>query len=217
MPPCQHVIWDWNGTLLDDVQACADAINILLSRRSLPQVTLDEYLNVFDFPVRDYYLKLGFDFETEKWDLLAREYHAAYARTSAGCGLRTGTKSILDTLQKQGIGLSILSACELGLLKRMMAERGILDYFDHIYGLSDLYAHSKLELGHALIRDTGLSPGNAVLVGDTTHDHEVARAMGVRCLLMAGGHQATRKLTTLGCPVVPDYPRLIEQILKGPA
>lgn len=200
----RHVVWDWNGTLLDDVQACVDAINILLSRRSLPVVTKEQYLNVFDFPVRNYYLRLGFDLERENWHALAVEYHEAYARTAALCELRAGAAQTLALLKARGISCSVLSACELSLLRQMMTERGILEYFEHVYGLSNLYAHSKLALGHDMLAQTGMTAGSSVLVGDTTHDFEVAEALGLPCLLMTGGHQATVKLLQCNCPIAPD-------------
>ena len=208
----RHIIWDWNGTLLDDVQACADAINILLARREMPAITLEQYLTVFDFPVRNYYLKLGFDFTRDRWDDVAVEYHKAYAQTSAASPLRHGTFTALNQLKARGIGISVLSACELRLLKRMMTQRGILDHFEHIYGLSDLFAHSKLDLGHALLKQASLSQADTLMVGDTTHDYEVAQALGIPCLLMSGGHQAESKLTGLGCPVLPDYDGVIDHI-----
>ena len=208
----RHIIWDWNGTLLDDVQACADAINILLARREMPAITLEQYLNVFAFPVRNYYLKLGFDFTRDRWNDVAVEYHEAYAQTSAASPLRHGTSAALTLLKTRGIGVSVLSACELRLLKSMMAQRGILEHFEHIYGLSDLFAHSKLDLGHALLKHAGLSQADTLMVGDTTHDHEVAQALGIPCLLMSGWHQAESKLTGLGCPVLPDYDGVIDHI-----
>lgn len=210
----RHIIWDWNGTLLDDVQACADAINILLARRGMPAITLEQYLNVFAFPVRNYYLKLGFDFTRDRWDDVAVEYHKAYAQTSATSPLRPGTFAALNLLKARGIGISVLSACELRLLKNMMAQRGVLDYFEHIYGLSDLFAHSKLDLGRALLKHAGLSPMDTLMIGDTSHDHEVAQALGIPCLLMSGGHQAETKLTGLGCRILPDYDRVISHILE---
>lgn len=212
----KHVIWDWNGTLLNDVQACADAINILLARRRLPPLTLQQYLDIFDFPVRNYYLRLGFDFTRENWDAVAIEYHEAYAKTSLGSPLRLGTKAILDALRDAGVGVSVLSACELVLLKRMMEERGIIQYFEHIYGLTNLYAASKIDLGHTFLNNTGLSRSDTLMIGDTTHDYEVAQAMGIPCVLMSGGHQAVHKLTPLGCPVVADLNDVLSHIL-GPA
>lgn len=214
MATVRHIIWDWNGTLLDDQQACVDAINMLLARRQLPQVTTQHYLNIFDFPVRNYYLKLGFDFSKEDWDAVAVEYHAAYASTSPGAPLRAGTRAALETLKERGIGLSVLSACELTLLKRMMSERGIIDFFEHIYGLTDLFANSKLDLGHTFLRKTGIPREGTLLIGDTIHDHEVAQGLGIACLLMTGGHQAESKLTRLGCPVVNDLNGVLKQVTR---
>jgi len=197
----RHVIWDWNGTLLDDAQACVDALNLMLSRRNMPTLTREEYRDVFDFPIRDYYLKVGFDFTRDDWNALTEEYHAIYAELSRDSQLRPHARRILDGLIGRGCGLSVLSACEDAMLKRMMDERGILGCFAHIYGRSDFQAHSKVALGRTLLADTGIVPASALLVGDTTHDFEVAQAMGVRCLLMTGGHQAEARLRRCNCPV----------------
>jgi len=40
------------------------------------------------------------------------------------------------------------------------------------------------------------------LIGDTVHDYEVAREIGAKCLLIAGGHQSIEKLTACGVPVL---------------
>lgn len=210
-----HIIWDWNGTLLDDMQACVDAINILLKNRKLPAISCEQYLEVFDFPVRDYYLKLGFDFSKHDWDEVAQDYHKAYAITSAASPLRQGTQAMLATLKAKGLGLSILSACELKILKRMVSERHILPYFEHIYGLDDLYASSKIDLGHTLFKNTGLKKDRVLMVGDTTHDYEVAKALGIPCLLMAGGHQSRRKLAALDCPMVSDLAGVIDYLINA--
>ena len=58
----KHIVWDWNGTLLNDNWLAIKAINILLKRYNLPLITLEQYLAVFTFPVIDYYKELGFDF-----------------------------------------------------------------------------------------------------------------------------------------------------------
>jgi len=213
----RHVVWDWNGTLLDDVQACVDAINILLAHRSLPTVSRQQYLDVFDFPVRNYYLRIGFNLDKEDWHSLAVEYHRAYALTSANCPLREGAIQTLDRFRGAGIALSVLSACEISLLRKMMRERGILDYFEHVYGLSDLYAHSKVSLGHSMLEKAGLPRHSTLLVGDTLHDFEVAAALGVPCLLMSGGHQSEVKLRRCDCPILPNMEAVHRHITARPA
>ena len=96
----------------------------------------------------------------------------------------------------------------------MMTERGILHFFGRIYGLSNLYAHSKVDLGHTLLAESGIPTAGTLLVGDTTHDFEVASALGVTCLLMTGGHQSEAKLATCGCPITHSLAGVLEFILK---
>lgn len=198
----QHVIWDWNGTLLDDVEACVGAINPLLRQRGLPCLRPSSYRAKFGFPVKEYYARLGFDMAAEDWDVLARAFHRHYARTSRSAPLRAGAMATLRFLRARGIAMSVLSASERSILKRMLCVHGIAGFFDHIYGLDDLYAGSKLELGRKLVRSIGVAPGCTLLVGDTRHDFEVARDMRCHCVLMTGGHQSASRLRSCGCAMI---------------
>ena len=56
------IIWDWNGTLLNDMELCVHTINEMLQKRNLHELSVDEYKEVFSFPVKDYYQKIGFDY-----------------------------------------------------------------------------------------------------------------------------------------------------------
>jgi phosphoglycolate phosphatase len=200
----RHIIWDWNGTLLDDAHACVAAINQMLEKRRLPLVDIHQYQDIFGFPVKDYYLTLGFDFTKDSWDSVAREYHDIYGVTSVQAPLREGSLEILRRLRARGVPMSILSACELSILEKMLNERGIRSFFEHIRGLSNLYATSKTDLGHALLVEIGIPPAQVLLIGDTLHDCEVAQELGCECLLVAGGHQSERRLARCGCEVVSD-------------
>ncbi len=205
----KHLLWDWNGTLLDDVDACVVALNVLLRRRGLPAVNRARYVEVFDFPVRDYYRTMGFDLSSENWDAVALEFHAAYAESAATAPLRLHAARVLRQLRDTGWRHSILSASEQGLLMQMVSERGILDAFDHILGREDFQAHSKIEQGHRLLATLGLAPCEVLLIGDTGHDREVARAIGCRCLLVANGHCDPARLAACGAPIVHDLPEVI--------
>jgi phosphoglycolate phosphatase len=212
MQRIQHVIWDWNGTLLDDLHACVTTINRMLGRRSLPLLDSTRYREVFGFPVQDCYRVLGFDLESEDWDDISREFHAIYEETSSSSGLRDGVIDVLDQIRQRGSGMSVLSACERNLLARMLHSRGVAHAFHRVYGLSNLYAASKVDLGRELLRELDIPPSGVVLVGDTTHDFDVSVAIGCRCVLMAGGHQPEWKLKQCGCPVVSGPHHLLEAL-----
>jgi phosphoglycolate phosphatase len=65
------IIWDWNGTLLNDVEVAINSINRLLYDRNLVPLTLERYLDVFTFPVQDYYEVIGFDLINEPFEIPA--------------------------------------------------------------------------------------------------------------------------------------------------
>lgn len=207
-PRIRYLIWDWNGTLLDDVFACITALNVLLHRERLPRIGLSRYRAVFRFPVRNYYEMLGFQLTAEEWNRVAAEYHRIYARTAALAPLRAGIPAVLRRLDRQGIPSAVLSASEIGILRAMINERHLAGRFAQIAGLPNRFAHSKLEAGRALIKKIPVPPQDALLIGDTDHDYEVARALQCRCLLLAGGHQSVARLRACGCPVITDIRRL---------
>jgi len=215
MSRLRHILWDWNGTLLDDVAACVCAINRMLRRRGLPEIGEALYRERFGFPVRNYYAALGFNLAAEDWDALAREFHAHYAETARGAPLRAGAAEALAALSARGVPMSVLSACEQSILERMLAERGLDGHFERVRGLSDLYAGSKRELGRRLLRELALPPEAVVLVGDTIHDHEVARALGCACVLLAGGHQAEERLRRCRRPLLRSLEQLPEVLFRG--
>src|ERR1039457_934325 len=95
----KHVIWDWNGTLLDDADACVEALNRMLDKRRLPTVDVRQYRDAFTFPVQDYYRTLGFDFTKDDWDAVAREYHKYYRVASMNSPLREGAIESLTRMK----------------------------------------------------------------------------------------------------------------------
>ena len=197
----QHIIWDWNGTLLDDTQAGVNAINAMLSARGLNVIDVRTYRDVFGFPVVDFYRTIGFPVDRENWDTVAREFHDRFLADTS-IRLHRHALLALDCIRSAGIGQSILSASEQNMLDTMLARYGISLYFESVCGVDNLYGHSKLELGRTLLRRLSADPDAVLLIGDSLHDHEVAYALGVRCLLIAQGHQSRERLARSGAPVL---------------
>jgi phosphoglycolate phosphatase len=207
-PPIRHLIWDWNGTLLDDVAACVAALNVLLHRKQLPRIRLPRYRAVFGFPVRHYYETLGFQLTPDEWRQTAAEYHRLYLQTASTAPLRPGVRATLHRLANLNIPSAVLSASEIGILRVMIAARQLEGQFAQVAGLPNRFAHSKLDAGRALLKKIPVPPEEILLIGDTDHDYEVARALRCRCVLLTGGHQSAVRLRACGCPVIPDVRRL---------
>ena len=68
-----HVMWDWNGTLLDDVGAALKSVNEMLLRRGLEQITMAQYHEYIDIPIRKFYENM-FDLEKEDYTQILKEY-----------------------------------------------------------------------------------------------------------------------------------------------
>lgn len=197
-----NVLWDWNGTLLDDADASLLAVNAMLRRRGLAPLTRTRYRDCFTFPVRGFYEEAGFRLEREDWDALAREFHDLYARQEAH--LFPDAAPCLAELARKGVRQSILSIAEQSRIDAQVAAAGVAGAFARVAGARDLNGVSKRETGRALLRDLDADPDATLLIGDTLHDAEVADDLGVACVLVARGHQAEARLRKAGRPVFPD-------------
>ncbi len=184
----KHIIWDWNGTLFDDVELCVDIINGMLSKRDKQTLSVSEYKSIFTFPVKDYYAKL-FDFEKESFASLGKEWMDEYEKRKLNCSLAKGAKDFIEELSKSGISQYVLSAYYQNTLVNLLEYFDILKYMKSVKGLDNIYAHSKTELGLELIDEIGNDKNNIILIGDTLHDAEVAKEMGIDSILISTGHQ----------------------------
>ena len=144
-----HVIWDWNGTLFDDVAWCIKCMNVMLAKRGLPIIQdISTYHNVFCFPIIQYYTNIGFNFQQEPFEHLAKEYIELYHSNKSGnCKLHLNSENVLTNIRDMGIIQSILSASEISNLRSQMNEFNINIYFNEILGLSDVYGKSKIDIG----------------------------------------------------------------------
>lgn len=212
-----HIIWDWNGTLIDDAAWCLKTLNIMLERHGLPIVgSIEAYRNVFCFPIKDYYRRVGFDFDRNPFAELAIEYMELYHGDMSNMALFPEVTEILTYFKTIGLTQIILSASEKDYLLKQMEPYGIIPFFDEILGIEDIYAASKVDLGRAYM--TRAKPSRALLIGDSVHDKEVADALGVECVLVANGHQSREVLNACGATVMgglAEVRSMIEGMTQG--
>lgn len=212
----KHVIWDWNGTLLDDIDVSMEALNQLLQQASLPLVTdINEYRKYFQFPVIEYYKKVGFDFTKTPFAELAKNYMKYYQPNSLTCHLHAHVEETLHVLKNDDMHQYILSASDVTFLKQQVAIYDIAPYFDGIYGLDNIHANSKEALARTFVKRQHLHGHETVFIGDSVHDSEVAKAADCHCILIANGHEHKDKLLNTGCFVVDmiqEVPQALDNI-----
>ena len=204
------IIWDWNGTLLNDVDICVDSINILLNERGHNTLNINTYKSIFTFPVKDYYTKAGFDFKTEPFDEIAIKFIDIYKGKIKKSMLFGEVSDVLSYFRDKKYRQLIVSAMQNDFLNRTVSERGISGFFEKISGLDNHYAAGKVENAKRLLTELNIKPKEACFIGDTIHDYEVAKEVGTCCLLIASGHQAYGRLEKTGCPVVHSLQEVVD-------
>lgn len=208
----KHIIWDWNGTLLNDVRVAVDTMNRLLKIRNLQLLDIERYKDIFTFPVKDYYAQLGFDFSVDPFEMLATEYISQFNSNKHKFKLHNGVGNVLKAIKNLGVSQSILSASEEKELIEAVSELNINDYFIRIAGLTNHYAVSKVTRGKELIADLKLNPDGVLLIGDTVHDYDVSKELGCDCLLICNGHQSFRRISDCNTSVVKTISDVIDFI-----
>ena len=194
----KHIIWDWNGTLLNDVNFCRRIINRILVENELLELSLEKYREIFTFPVQDYYKAAGLDFSKTSFEVMGKDFIDEYEEKKLSCSLHEKAIDVLSIIHQKGIKQSVLSAYLHDNLVNILNHYNLTQYFDNIIGLDNIYAGSKTHLGLTLVDQLNLPKNEILFIGDTLHDAEVAEAMGVKSILIANGHQVKEKLMVNG-------------------
>ena len=195
----KRLIWDWNGTLLDDVSAAVGALNRMLVKRGATPITVEHYRRRFGFPVRPFYAELGVDLDRWDWDDICEDFHNFVLEEPQS--VRPDARTALELASSLGFRQSILSALRQDKLEAALDANGFRGFFDRIFGVDNLDGASKLDRGRELIASIESSGAKPVFIGDTLHDAEVARELGGRCVLVSCGHQLPERLAAARCPV----------------
>lgn len=210
----EYIIWDWNGTLLNDVDVNFEILNILLKRRNLPEFdSKDRYLSMFGFPIIDFYEKAGFDLVGERFEDIAREYSHLYDELFPTVELYGKAEEVLRFFFNMGVSQVIVSASQQRLLTHQVTLHGIDHYFDDILGMRDIYGKGKVSIARYWMAQNGLMGRQVLFVGDTLHDKEVADSIGCDCILVADGHNSKERLLSSGATVVDSIAE-IKQLVK---
>lgn len=210
----KHIIWDWNGTLLNDIDLCIDIMNKLLEKNNLAPVSIDRYKEIFTIPVSTYYESLGFDITNGNFEKIGKEFMDVYEIRKCECNLYPEVLSILKKLKELGIEQSVLSAYSHETLVEILQTYGISNYFIYVMGASDIYATGKVEQGRELIKSIDVERDKVVMVGDSLHDYEVAETIGIDCFLISNGHQSKKVIEKSGAKILDSLSELLYVIIS---
>lgn len=215
MKEYDFVLFDYNGTLIDDVDLNIGIENELLQRRHLNALgTKEFYLENFDFPIKAFYEKFGFDFSKESYDDVCKEYALLYSDALKSAKLFDDVIPCMRKLKQHGKRLVIISAAEDKSLKMQVEKFEIAPFFETVLGSSNMYGRSKVDTANGWLADANADPERTVFIGDTIHDAETAKSLGCDCFLILRGHNSIRRLKNTGCEVFESLEAATERLIK---
>jgi phosphoglycolate phosphatase len=212
LPDMKVVFWDWNGTLVNDAPVLCEVFNVLVTARGHSPVTLDEYRELYRHPVREMYERIGFNFEKHPFEVVAREWHEAYRQRVPSIQLHSDALPTLEALRVRGSRQAVLSALPHQLLVESVENHGVKRFFDQVAGIAREKADSKIQEGVQLAKVMGVGGDEITIIGDSSHDAEVARELSARCILVARGGESRSRLESNGFPVVDSFASFLQGI-----
>ena len=181
----KNIIWDWNGTIIDDAWLFVDIMNVFLNKEGLPLISLNDYRQHFCFPIQNYWRHLGFNFNESSFDKLNGDFIKLYKKNLFKARPHFGIKSFILKLNKLGYRQFVLSASSDTILKKSINHYNFSSLFVRAYGVDNLNATGKTVVGKQLCKSHKLNINETVLIGDTEYDKRVADELGCSVFLLS--------------------------------
>lgn len=187
-----YILWDWNGTLLNDTDLCVDIIDSALLQRGYEGMSKKRYLDIFTIPVYDYYAKLNLDENIHTFEEIANNFVSKYKEQRHKLSMYKNAKDVLSAIRNHKKTKQILfSAAHVEELEFQITNHSLNQVFDEISGASDYHAGSKLERGIKISNSNKSKAG--VVIGDTLHDMEIGKEVGLSTIWVSEGHQSLER------------------------
>lgn len=203
MPEYTFVIWDWNGTLLDDISASLSSVNDMLDMRGMKHIDIDFYKECICTPIKGFYDRV-FDMDNEDYSVIIKQYNEGYLRHLENCGLTKGAVDALEHFRACGTRQIIVSSSNNDQLITNAEKYGVTQYFDAILGSGDYFAGSKIERAAQYLEKNNPENGRILVIGDLVHDAEMAKKLGADCVLLTSGHEHQNRLKAANVPLIDD-------------
>ncbi len=190
----RHIIWDWNGTIVDDVDLTVEITNIVLLEAGTRTISVAEHRSSFEIPILNYYRAIGLPTTPETMPGIDRAFHQSYHDARHRLAVFPDLAPTFERLTAHHCEHSVLSALPHDLLTEHLEHLNLGTRFKRVIGRTTTHAESKVEAGRKMMADLNLRAAEVLVIGDTIYDHEVASALGMDCALVARGHQNVERL-----------------------
>lgn len=203
-----HIIWDWNGTLLDDIGASLASVNDMLALRGMEPIDINRYKECISVPISGFYEKV-FDLEKEDYAEVLKQYNEGYMLHLEGCTLTAGALDMIEFFAAEGAKQAIVSSSNNTQLLANCRRYGVYEKFDAILGAEGFKAESKIGRALDYLKKSGAEKGRVLVIGDLAHDAELAHEIGADCVLLTSGHEHPDRLIQSGAVIVDSLKEIV--------
>jgi phosphoglycolate phosphatase-like HAD superfamily hydrolase len=213
-----HVIWDWNGTLFDDLTIVVQAVNATLEPFGAGPIDADGYRDHYTRPVHLFYDKLlNRPISGAEWDQIDRTWHGVYRTLLHHGDLAHDARTALETVRRAGSTQSLLSMWWHTELVPMVRQLGVDHFMTRIEGhRGEATGETKaVHLEHHLedLAAAGVGASTVVMIGDSLDDARASREAGVAAILYDGGSHHRHELEAAGVPVADSLLDAVRMVL----
>ena len=212
----KNIIFDFNGTILDDVQISFDALNACNTKflGAGSEITMKYYKDTFSFPVGDYYVSMGYDFNKLDFVEVADYFHDYYGNRWKECHIFPDFLETVKQLKEKGINVYIITASYRPLIEAQLKYFNIEDLFTYVIAIDDKFGGSKVDVAKKYFSSHPINLDETIMVGDTLHDYEVANNLGIKPILYCSGHNSKEFLEkgSNGTKIIASHDELLDLI-----
>lgn len=218
----RHLIWDWNGTLFDDLEIVVASVNVSLRRLDAPPIEVETYRSVYQRPLHRFYENLlGRPVPAEEFRSIDDDFHAAYHALLDQARLTVDARRAVEMAAEAGHTQSVLSMWWHDRLVPAVRFFGLESHMLAVDGHRGTPGESKEHHLAGHVAQLGrlfpqvVQRDSMVVIGDVTDDADAARAVGVQCVLYDGGSQPRAVLAATGAPVAATLVEAVEMAEAG--
>ena len=208
MNSIKHIIWDWNGTLVDDAWLFVELMNCLLKKRGLPVISIIDYQNTFCFPLENYYKKLGFNLAAEPYEIPSMEFIKLYDENKYRPLLYPYTIQLLKMASSCGVKNYLLSAQNAESLLPLVSFYKLNRFFQLIKGTDNFHARRKENIAGEMLNNLTTKNNEVLFIGDTNMDVRIAQRYNSNIIALTFGHQSKNRFPKKKITLVENFKHL---------
>ena len=194
----RNLIFDWSGTLVDDLGPVIEATNAVLGKYAIAPLDREEFRRAFRLPYQDFYAERLPGIPLEELEV---HFRPAFDAAVTPVTVLPHAREKLEWCAALGIRAFVLTSMDTLAFERQMDDFGLRHHFEATYsGVLD-----KREIIHQILQTHELNPAETAFVGDMTHDVETARHGGISSIAVLTGYNHAEILAAVRPDItVPD-------------